>query len=113
MAEVLAGIPVEYPLTGVVHTAGVVEDGVITSLTPEQVDRVLRPKVDGAWHLHELTQDMDLSAFVLFSSAAGVFGSPGQGNYAAANAFVDAVAAVSACGGVAGTVIGVGFVGPG
>ena len=92
VAEVLAGIPVEYPLTGVVHTAGVVEDGVITSLAPEQVDRVLRPKVDGAWHLHELTRDLDLSVFVLFSSAAGVFGSSGQGNYAAANAFVDAVA---------------------
>ncbi|WP_131759623.1 type I polyketide synthase, partial [Actinomadura fibrosa] len=79
-------------LAAVLHTAGVLADGMIGGLTPGDLDRVFRPKVDGALHLHELTRDQDLGAFVLFSSAAGVFGSPGQGNYAAANTFVDALA---------------------
>nr|WP_255306520.1 type I polyketide synthase [Streptomyces sp. Wb2n-11] len=102
LAEVLAGVSVEHPLSAVVHAAGVLDDGVVGSLTPERLDGVLRPKVDAVWHLHELTRDLDLSAFVVFSSVAGVFGGAGQGNYAAANTFLDALMARRRAEGLAG-----------
>jgi NADPH:quinone reductase-like Zn-dependent oxidoreductase len=101
LASLLAGL--EQPLSGVIHSAGVLDDGVIESLTPQQLDRVFRPKVDAALNLHELTKDMDLSAFVLFSSLAALVGSPGQGNYAAANAFLDGLVAKRQASGLVGS----------
>ncbi|WP_344599090.1 SDR family NAD(P)-dependent oxidoreductase, partial [Streptomyces violaceusniger] len=89
LAELVAEVG---PLTAVVHTAALLDDATVESLTTEQLHRVLRVKVDGAMHLHELTRDMELSAFVLFSSLSGTVGTPGQGNYAPGNAFLDALA---------------------
>ncbi|MEV6708805.1 type I polyketide synthase [Micromonospora wenchangensis] len=92
LAGLLATVPADRPLTGVVHAAGVLHDGLVGSLGPSDFDEVLRAKVDVAANLDELTRDRDLMAFVLFSSAAGLLGAPGQGNYAAANTFLDALA---------------------
>ncbi len=92
LAELLAAVPQEHPLTAVVHTAGIVRDGTLHTLTPQHLGDVLHAKADAAWHLHELTRDLKLSAFVLYSSVAGLIGGAGQGSYAAANTFLDALA---------------------
>nr|AZF85946.1 type I polyketide synthase [Catenulispora sp.] len=91
VAALLASIPAEHPLTGVVHTAGVVDDGLLGTLSAGQWDAVWRPKAEAVAVLDELTRDLHLSAFVVFSSLAGTMGGAGQANYASANAFIDAV----------------------
>ncbi|WP_341720551.1 type I polyketide synthase [Micromonospora sp. FIMYZ51] len=93
LAAVLAAVPATAPLRAVVHTAGVLRDATVQSLTAEQLHPVLATKVDAAWHLHELTAERELSAFVLFSSVSATIGLAGQANYAAGNAFLDALAA--------------------
>jgi NADPH:quinone reductase-like Zn-dependent oxidoreductase/acyl carrier protein len=92
MVRVIETIDARWPLRGVVHTAGTLDDGVLMQLTPERVLSPMGPKVDGAWNLHELTAERPLDFFVLFSSAVSLIGAPGQANYAAANAFLDALA---------------------
>ncbi|KAM5444850.1 hypothetical protein MferCBS31731_000305 [Microsporum ferrugineum] len=79
------------PLRGVVHAAGILDDGVLLALTPQRCDTTFRPKVDGSWNLHWLTRDMDLDLFIVLSSVSGVMGNAGQGNDAAANTFLDAL----------------------
>ncbi|WP_436847347.1 type I polyketide synthase [Streptomyces buecherae] len=105
LVEVLAEIPERFPLRGVVHAAGVLDDGVLDGLTVDQLAGVLGAKVEGARLLHELTADLELDAFVLFSSFAGVVGGAGQGAYAAANAYLDALAVARRGVGLAGTAV--------
>ncbi|ONK14197.1 type I polyketide synthase [Streptomyces sp. MP131-18] len=106
VAALLAAIPAEHPLTGVVHAAGVLDDGLVGTLTPDRLDTVFRPKLDGAWHLHELTRDRGPTAFVMFSSVFGVLGNAGQAGYSAANAFLDALAQRRAADGLPGLSVG-------
>ncbi|MEU2733672.1 type I polyketide synthase [Streptomyces griseoviridis] len=92
LAALLDTVPAAHPLTGIVHAAGVLDDAVVTSLTPERLADVLRPKADAAWHLHDLTRHLDLDAFVLYSSISGVTARAGQANYVAANLVLDTLA---------------------
>ncbi|MET7906384.1 SDR family NAD(P)-dependent oxidoreductase, partial [Streptomyces sp. NPDC005355] len=92
LAALLATVPAEHRLTAVIHAAGVLDDGVVSAMTPDQLDAVLAPKLDAAWHLHRLTEPMDPAAFVMFSSATSLMGNGGQANYAAANMFLNALA---------------------
>ncbi|MBU2663841.1 SDR family NAD(P)-dependent oxidoreductase [Actinoplanes bogorensis] len=104
----IASVPAEHPLTAVIHAAGVLDDGLVATLSPDRVDPVLAPKADGAWHLHEATAGLDLAVFALYSSVAGLMGGAGQGNYAAANSFLDALAELRHARGLAGTSIAFG-----
>ncbi|MEU0152490.1 type I polyketide synthase [Micromonospora fulviviridis] len=92
LAALIDGIPAEHPLTTVVHASAVLDDAMINDIRIDQIERVLAAKVDVAWHLHELTLDLDLSAFIMFSSFAGSVASSSVGNYAPSNAFLDALA---------------------
>ncbi|MDP7702258.1 non-ribosomal peptide synthetase/type I polyketide synthase [Mycobacterium sp. TY815] len=92
VSALLAAIPSAHRLRAVIHTAAVLDDALVSDMTSAQLDAVLAAKADSAWHLHRLTAELELDAFVVFSSAAGVLGGPGQANYAAANAFLDALA---------------------
>lgn len=106
ITSILAELPDSFPLRGVVHAAGVLEDGLLRNQTTERFLRVLRPKVAGAWNLHQATRGMALDFFVLYSSAAALFGNPGQGSYAAANAFLDALAQARRSNGLPGLSLG-------
>jgi acyl carrier protein len=92
LQRLLERIARQRPLTAVIHAAGVLDDGVLDSMSEDRFETVWAPKVDAAVHLHELTRDADLAAFVLYSSIAGRVGNPGQANYSAANAFLDGLA---------------------
>jgi acyl transferase domain-containing protein/acyl carrier protein len=105
LEALIAAIPADYPLTGVVHAAGVLDDGVLDGLTPDRFEAVFRSKVTSAHLLDELTRKLGLKVFALFSSASAAVGNPGQANYAAANAVLDAIAERRRSLGLAGTSI--------
>ncbi|WP_052304621.1 type I polyketide synthase [Nostoc punctiforme] len=100
--KILEGIEPQFPLRGVIHAAGILDDGILLQQNWERFTRVMAPKLQGAWNLHILTQDKPLELFVLFSSVASVLGTTGQANYAAANAFLDGLADYRRFQGLAG-----------
>ncbi len=106
LKELIDSVPEAHPLAAVLHTAGATDDGLVDSLDPERLRDVMAAKVEGAWALHELTKEIGDCELVLFSSIAGTFQSPGQGNYAAANAFLDALARRLSAAGLAAISIG-------
>jgi NAD(P)-dependent dehydrogenase (short-subunit alcohol dehydrogenase family)/acyl carrier protein len=107
--DLIGSLPADHPLTAVIHTAGVLDDGLVEDLTPGRMSTVLRPKADAAVVLDRATRHLDLAAFVLYSSVGGTFGGPGQGNYAAANAFLDALAQRRRADGLPGLSLGWGL----
>ena len=109
LEALLDSVPEAHPLGAVFHAAGALDDGLIDSMSPERLERVFAPKADAAWSLHELTEDKELSAFVCFSSLVATLGGPGQSNYAAANAFLDALASRRRSQGLAATSIAWGY----
>ena len=92
LAKLIAALPPERPLRGIVHAAAVLEDAMLVNQTPDSFARVMHPKVAGAWNLHQVSEGLDLDFFVLYGSAASVLGAPGQANYVAANAFLSGLA---------------------
>ncbi|MEU3574107.1 type I polyketide synthase, partial [Kitasatospora sp. NPDC036755] len=109
LAALLAGVPADRPLRGVVHAAGVSDNALVPGLTAERMDTVLRPKLEGAWNLHQQTAGLDLTAFVLFSSCAGLLVGAGQGNYGAANRYLDALARTRRAAGLPATALAFGL----
>jgi NAD(P)-dependent dehydrogenase (short-subunit alcohol dehydrogenase family)/acyl carrier protein len=105
LQTLLGAIPAAHPLGAVIHSAAVLDNDMLAALDSERLERVMRPKADAAWHLHELTRELDLSQFLLFSSVAGLIGGAAQSNYAAANAFLDALAAHRRAAGLPATSI--------
>lgn len=108
ITRIQQGMP---PLRGLLHTAMVLDDGLLNKLTPERFDRVLRPKVEGAWNLHRATRDMELDFFVLYSSATTTVGNPGQANYVAANAYLESLARQRRAEGLPGLAVAWGAIG--
>jgi pimaricinolide synthase PimS1 len=107
--KLIESIRADKPLRAVFHLAGVLDDGLATAMTPERLAKAMRPKVAGVWNLHQSTKALELSAFVMFSSVSGVMGGSGQANYAAANTFLDALAAQRRKSGLAGQSLAWGF----
>ncbi|HEX6688722.1 MAG TPA: SDR family NAD(P)-dependent oxidoreductase, partial [Solirubrobacterales bacterium] len=103
LEQLFESIPAEHPLGAIVHSAGTIDDGVLDSIDPERLQRTMAPKATAAWHLHELSKELELSQFIVFSSAAGLLGGAAQANYAAANVFLDALAALRRSRGLAAT----------